>query len=61
MLEIMTFEEIELHYDGQWVLIAHTETDKDFKVAKGKAIAHSATQLNSVGLLSPLPNEHLRC
>jgi hypothetical protein len=41
MSEIMTFEEIKLHYDGEWVLIAYTETDEDFQVIKGKVIAHS--------------------
>ena len=41
MSEIMTFEEIKLHYDGQWVLIAYTETDEELQVVKGKVIAHS--------------------
>lgn len=40
----MTFEEIEQNYDGQWVLIAYTETDEDLKVVKGKVIAHSANK-----------------
>ena len=44
MSEIMTFEEIKLHYDGQWVLIAYTETDEDLKVVKGKVIAHSTNK-----------------
>ncbi len=44
MSEIMTFEEIEQNYDGQWVLIAYTETDEDLKVVKGKVIAHSANK-----------------
>ena len=29
MSSIMTFEEIKHHYDGQWVLIAYSETDED--------------------------------
>lgn len=44
MSEAMTFEEIKLHYDGQWVLIAYTETDEALKVVKGKVIAHSANK-----------------
>jgi hypothetical protein len=44
MSEIMTFEEIKLHYDGEWVLIAYTETDEDLQVVKGKVIAHSANK-----------------
>ena len=44
MSEIMTFEEIKHHYDGQWVLIAYSETDEDLKVVKGQVIAHSANK-----------------
>jgi hypothetical protein len=44
MSEIMTLEEIEQNYDGQWVLIAYTETDEDLQVVKGKVIAHSANK-----------------
>ena len=44
MSAIMTFEEIEQSYDGQWVLIAYTETDEDLKVVLGKVIAHSANK-----------------
>jgi hypothetical protein len=44
MSEIMTFEEIKLRYDGEWVLIAYTETDEDLQVVKGKVIAHSANK-----------------
>ncbi len=46
MSEIMTFEEIKLRYDGEWVLIAYTETDEDLQVVKGKVIAHSANKEN---------------
>ncbi len=42
MPEIMTFAEIAQSYDGQWVLIAYTETDENLQVVKGKVIAHSA-------------------
>lgn len=44
MLPTMTFEEIKQNYDGQWVLIAYTETDEDLKVVKGQVIAHSANK-----------------
>ena len=44
MSEMMTFEEIKLRYDGQWVLIAYTETNEDLQVIKGKVIAHSANK-----------------
>lgn len=42
MSKILTFEEIKQNYDGQWVLIAYTETDENLQVIKGKVIAHSA-------------------
>ena len=44
MSEIMTFEEIKENYDGQWVLIAYSETDEDLQVVKGKVIAHSVNK-----------------
>ena len=40
MSKIMSFEEIEQYHDGEWVLIAYSETDEDLKVVKGKVIAH---------------------
>lgn len=44
MLEIMTFEQIRQNYDGEWVLIAYSETDEELRVVKGKVIAHSANK-----------------
>ncbi len=41
MSGIMTFEEIQQHYDGEWVLISYTETDEKLQVIKGEVIAHS--------------------
>ena len=40
----MTFEEIKQNYDGEWVLIAYTETDENLQVIKGEVIAHSANK-----------------
>ena len=40
----MTFEQIEQNYDGEWVLIAYSETDEELRVVKGKVIAHSANK-----------------
>lgn len=42
MTETMSFEEIKQHYEGEWVLIAYTETDENLQVIKGEVIAHSA-------------------
>ncbi len=44
MSKIMTFEEIKQSYDGEWVLIAYTETDENLQVIKGKVIVHSANK-----------------
>jgi hypothetical protein len=44
MSEIMTFEEIKKNYNGQWVLIAYSETDEDLQVVKGKVIANSTNK-----------------
>ncbi len=44
MSEIMTFEEIKQSYDGEWVLIAYTETDENLQVIKGKVVAHSVNK-----------------
>ena len=44
MSKIMTFEEIKQSYDGEWVLIAYTETDEDLQEIKGKVVAHSANK-----------------
>jgi hypothetical protein len=44
MSVIMTFEEIKLNYDGEWVLIAYSESDENLQVIKGEVIAHSVNK-----------------
>jgi hypothetical protein len=44
MSTIMTFEEIKKNYNGQWVLIAYSETNEDLQVVKGKVIAYSTNK-----------------
>jgi hypothetical protein len=41
MAEILSFEEIQHRYEGEWVLIAYTEIDQDLKPIAGEVIAHS--------------------
>ncbi|WP_256381108.1 hypothetical protein [Myxosarcina sp. GI1] len=41
MSEILTIEEMEQKYRGEWVLIAYSETDEDLQAIAGKVIAHS--------------------
>lgn len=41
MSSLMSFTEIQLCHQGEWVLIAYTETDENLQVIKGKVLAHS--------------------
>jgi hypothetical protein len=40
--EILTLEQIQLRYDGEWVLIAYTEIDHNLKPIRGEVLAHSS-------------------
>ena len=40
MSEILTMEEIEQKFDGEWVLIEDVETDDKLEVIRGKVIFH---------------------
>lgn len=53
MAEILSFEEIQHRYEGEWVLIAYTEIDQNLKPIAGEVIAHSSdrdTVYDSVAL-----------
>ena len=59
MSSIMTFEEIKLHYEGEWVLIAYTETDENLQVIKGEVLAHSANKEKIHNALESAPDKPL--
>jgi hypothetical protein len=40
MNEILTMEEIERKFDGEWVLIEDVETDERLEVLRGKVAYH---------------------
>lgn len=40
MNEILTMEEIERRFDGEWVLIEDVETDEKLEVLRGKVTYH---------------------
>jgi len=40
MNEILTMEEIERKFDGEWVLIEDVETDEKLEVLRGKVTYH---------------------
>jgi hypothetical protein len=41
MPELLSYDEIRQRYDGQWVIIAHTELDENLEVISGEVLAHS--------------------
>jgi hypothetical protein len=41
MKSILTIEEIQRRYDGEWVLIAHEKLDENFEILKGEVLAHA--------------------
>jgi hypothetical protein len=41
MGEILSFEEIQRRYDGEWALIAYTELDENLRPIAGEVMAHS--------------------
>ena len=50
MNELLSYNEIQRRYDGEWVLIAYTEMD-DFEVVAGEVIAHSSIEQEIYKLL----------
>jgi hypothetical protein len=40
MSEILTMEEIERKFDGEWVLIEDIETDEQLEILRGKVTYH---------------------
>lgn len=41
MDQVMTIQDIEAQFDGEWILVADPETDESLHVLKGKVICHS--------------------
>jgi hypothetical protein len=41
MAEILSYQEIQKRYDGEWVLIAYQSLDENLKPIAGEVIAHS--------------------
>lgn len=52
MNEILNYDEIQRRYDGEWVLIAYTEVDRNLKPIAGEVIAHSIDRDEVYGLVS---------
>ena len=41
MDEIMTLEEINSHFDSEWILIADPEVDEHLEIIRGRVVCHS--------------------
>jgi hypothetical protein len=41
MGEILSLEEIQRRYDGEWVLLVHTHLDNNLEILTGEVWAHS--------------------
>ena len=52
MAEILSFEDIQRRYDGEWVLIAYTKVDRNLKPIAGEVIAHSVERDEVYGAVS---------
>ncbi len=47
MSEILTMEEIEKQFDGEWVLIEDVETDEKLEILRGR-VAYHGTDRNEL-------------
>jgi hypothetical protein len=52
MAEILSFEDIQRRYEGEWVLIAYTKVDRNLKPIAGEVIAHSVERDEVYGAVS---------
>ncbi len=59
MSDLMTFEEIQQNYHGEWVLIAYSSTDENSPVIKGKVLAHSLNKEEIYQALESAKEENL--
>ncbi|MBR8830029.1 MAG: hypothetical protein N5P05_003314 [Chroococcopsis gigantea SAG 12.99] len=59
MSKIMTFQEMQNYYDGQWLLIAYTELDDNRQIISGEVLAHSPIQEEIYKALESLQQQPL--
>jgi hypothetical protein len=41
MAEVLSIQEMQSRYAGEWLLIAYTELDREMEVVRGEVLAHS--------------------
>ncbi|MDJ1183338.1 hypothetical protein [Roseofilum casamattae] len=59
MPELMTFQEMEHHYQGEWLLIAYTALDDRMQVTEGEVLAHSPNPSHIYDVLASIPEQPL--
>jgi len=52
MARVLSIQEMQSRYSGEWLLIAYTELDKEMKVVRGEVPAHSPNRGNIYRALS---------
>jgi hypothetical protein len=52
MSDILSFEEMQHRYAGEWLLIAYTELDDELNVIRGEVLAHSPNRDDIYGAIS---------
>ena len=55
MNEVMTWEEIEEAFDGEWVLIEDPELTRSLEIVGGKVVFHSAERKEVYKRMRELP------
>ncbi|MDJ1170820.1 hypothetical protein PMG71_15410 [Roseofilum sp. BLCC_M154] len=59
MSELMTFEEMKQHYQGEWLLIAYRDLDDQMQVIEGEVLAHSPNPSHIYEMLASIPEQPL--
>lgn len=59
MSQIITFEEMQRRYDGEWLLIAPKEVSEELQVIRGEVLAHSPVQEEIYQALESLEEQPL--
>lgn len=59
MSQLMIFEEMKHHYQGEWLLIAYRDLDDQMEVIEGEVLAHSPNQSDIYEMLASIPEQPL--
>ena len=59
MSEIITFQQMQQSYEGEWLLIAYATLDENLQVKEGEVLAHSPNQEEIYHALASVPEQLL--